>query len=81
MNLKKKNLFFIIPSFLILLTLNGCSPAAKPYTKSGFALDTIVGITIYDTDKSHAEAVLEDVLSKGLYSDSLFEILPVTFTG
>lgn len=74
MNLKKKNLFFIIPSFLILLTLNGCSPAAKPYTKSGFALDTIVGITIYDTDKSHADAVLEDVFSKCLYYDSLFGI-------
>lgn len=59
---------------VILFALTGCDDPATSYTKSGFALDTIVSITVYDTDKAHANAVLEEAFSQCLFYESLFSI-------
>lgn len=51
--------FPILVLSLLLLSAAGCDRMAQPYTRSGFALDTVIGITVYDTEKSHAESVLD----------------------
>ncbi len=46
-------LFRTIFLFFILLTLSGCGfPSKEPLTKSGFYFDTVIQITIYDSNDS-----------------------------
>ena len=63
----------MIPA-VILFVLTGCEGSATCHTKSGFALDTIVSITVYDSDKTHADAVLEEAFSRCQSYESLFSI-------
>ena len=46
--------FRTISLFFILFTLSGCSFSSKePITKSGFYFDTVIQITIYDSDSTN----------------------------
>ncbi len=43
-----------------ILALSGCGKASlQAATRTGFYFDTIINITLYDTDTSHAEATLD----------------------
>ncbi len=54
---------YIFAFLLLPLFLSGCTGAASERTRTGFCLDTIVSVTVYDSDKDHAENVLEDVFT------------------
>ncbi|MBO4902633.1 MAG: FAD:protein FMN transferase [Lachnospiraceae bacterium] len=68
-----KKYLLILICLLLSLCFTGCERQA-PYTRSGFALDTFITITVYDTDKAHAQAVLDEAFDKCLYYDRLFNI-------
>lgn len=74
MKRKKKNLLFIISAVSGLLLLCGCDFGAKPYTKSGFALDTVVSITVYEKDHALADAALEEAFQLCMSYDRMFGI-------
>ena len=43
-----------------ILALSGCGKASlQAATRTGFYFDTIINVTLYDTDTSHAEATLD----------------------
>lgn len=43
-----------------ILALSGCGKASlQASTRTGFYFDTIINVTLYDTDTSHAEATLD----------------------
>lgn len=62
---------FILFAFFNLVMLTGCSnqASATPVTRTGFAFDTVVSITIYDSKK---EAVLDSCLALCQKYENLF---------
>lgn len=77
--MKKKhypNFVKIIFSFFIIVTLQlcGCKDIITDYSKSGFAFDTVIEITVYDNNKEHAESVLNSCMDLCNYYDSVFNI-------
>lgn len=66
----------IIFSLVIIVTLLlcGCKDIITDYSKSGFAFDTVIEITVYDNNKEHAESVLNSCMDLCNYYDSLFNI-------
>ena len=41
---------FLLLTILVTIYISGCSRTAEPVTETGFYLDTVVQITLYDTD-------------------------------
>lgn len=75
MNWKSYKKHLIICLFAVLLLLQaGCDPAPKPYTKTGFCLDTIVSVTVYGTDPKKAEENLTKAFSLCKKYEGLFNI-------
>ncbi len=73
-NTLKRTVLFLMIACLYPVLATGCAGRADAYTKSGFALDTVISITIYDTDRTHANAVLNDVFEQCEYYDHLFAL-------
>ena len=46
----KRKLRFFLLTILVIICVSGCSRNAEPVTETGFYLDTVVQITLYDTD-------------------------------
>ncbi|MCR5268681.1 MAG: FAD:protein FMN transferase [Lachnospiraceae bacterium] len=61
-----------ITEFLAIF-MTGCALLSKPYTRSGFALDTMVSITLYDTDEKHANEVMDAAFDRLMEYDRLFD--------
>lgn len=61
-------------SLILTFTACGCKGIKEEYSKSGFAFDTVIGISIYDNDKNHADKVLTESMNLCDYYDSLFSI-------
>lgn len=67
----------MILSFLLLpaaVFLTGCEPSERSFAKQDFALDTIISVTVYDTDEAHAMRALDDALSLCAHYDALFSV-------
>lgn len=68
---------YILITFLFIILafiLCGCKDVKTDYSKSGFAFDTVISITVYDNDKNHANLVLNGCLELCEHYDSLFGI-------
>lgn len=76
MKIKKdfKKILITISIVILAFTVCGCKENISEYSQTGFAFDTVIGITIYDINKNHAENVLNECISKCNYFDSLFSI-------
>lgn len=70
--LQKAALCLIIAA--LFLSFSGCLRQSVPYTRSGFYLDTLVNITVYDTDSDHAAGILDQAMERCMYYDRLFSI-------
>lgn len=68
----RKIIFLLV--IIVTLQLCGCKDIITDYSKSGFAFDTVIEITVYDNNKAHAEAVLNSCMDLCNYYDSLFNI-------
>lgn len=74
-NHSKKIPKLILLTFIILtFTLYGCKGFEEEYSKSGFFFDTVVNVSIYDNDKSHADKVLTKCIDFCTYYDSIFSV-------
>ena len=74
-NHSKKFPKLILLTFIILtFTLYGCKGFEEEYSKSGFFFDTVVNVSIYDNDKSHADKVLTKCIDLCTYYDSIFSV-------
>lgn len=76
MNNQKNYKKYIILLLTVILSfcLCGCKGNISEYSKTGFAFDTVIEITIYDTDKNHADIILNECLNICDYYDRLFNI-------
>ena len=73
-NLKKTKKYILFTSIILSFMLSGCKDTKTEYSKSGFAFDTVISITIYDNNKGHAESILEDCFNICEKYDDLFNI-------
>lgn len=77
--MKKKNTLYIksiliLSSLILTFTASGCKGIKQEYSKSGFAFDTVIGISIYDDNKTHADSVLTECINLCNYYDSIFSV-------
>lgn len=64
----------IIPTIIVAFIICGCKDNPTEYSRSGFAFDTVIEISVYDGNKEHAETVLNGCFEICNKYDQLFNI-------
>ncbi len=59
---------------LAAFLLTGCSARSTGFSRQDFALDTIVSVTVYDTDETHAGQALDKAVALCRHYDALFSV-------